>query len=224
MKRLLAVCTLLIAASCWAAGQAGTNAAHSQQETKSRTGNAGEIMYSPDVNAAIGGYTGSTLGATGDIGPDGTNIALGQQETKPRSGRSAENMQSPDVNAAIGGYTGSTLGSRGDIYAQNLAAVAGHGLAASDSTAMVSDRTQMEKQFLLNEAARQNPGGQATAPAVTSREQATSEALANQRPGPAATQPSKTQVPSLAVASHQANSSGQTNQQKKPAPPRKKNR
>jgi hypothetical protein len=215
MMRLLGACILLLAANCWAVGQAGTNAAHSQQETKSRTGNAGEIMYSPDVNAAVGGYTGSTLGQSGDIGADGTNIALGQQEAKPRSGRARDNMQSPDVNAAIGGYTGSTLGSRGDIYAQNLAAVAGHGLAASDSSAMVSDRNQMERQFLLNEAARQSRTGAPAGQAVTSREQATSEALSNQRPGPAATQPSKTQVPSLAVASHEANPGGQKKQQKK---------
>jgi hypothetical protein len=181
MKRALTLLGILLLATTFAVAQVGTNKGHSQQETKPRTGDAGNNMQSPDVNAYATGYAGSTLGEASDLNRDGTNAGYGQIEAKPRTGRAEDVMNSPDINAAIGGYRGSTLGSSGDIFSLQDRDVAGGGSPASVSTATVEDRDQMNQQFWANEVAKQ---AQAPVPAATSREAIAQQAHRGEEPGP----------------------------------------
>src|SRR5436853_199826 len=143
------VLTATVLLGCWLGfAQAGTNAAHSQQMTKPRTGNAANTVTSPDVNSAVTGTRGNTLGTSGDVDKNGTNGARSQEMAKPRTGRASEIITSPDVNSAAAGTRGNTLGTPGDVSSRGDAAVAGSGSAAAESTAAVSTREQMERESL----------------------------------------------------------------------------
>ena len=68
MKGAIGLGGALLLLGSMALAQAGTNNnATSQQEVKSKTGRAGEILLSPDINQHITGNVGYTAGATPDV-------------------------------------------------------------------------------------------------------------------------------------------------------------
>ncbi|MBV8205507.1 MAG: hypothetical protein JO041_01840 [Acidobacteria bacterium] len=66
MKAWVELGVLLLLAG-GAAAQAGTNAGATQEFAKPQTGNPGQVITSPDINAAVTGTMGSTSGQSGDV-------------------------------------------------------------------------------------------------------------------------------------------------------------
>jgi len=76
MRSPFVLTAALLLACCLAFSQ-GTNAANNQQISKPRTGRAGEIITSPDMNSAVTGTRGNTLGTPGDISSRGDPAVAG---------------------------------------------------------------------------------------------------------------------------------------------------